>query len=101
MPLSDVRHSRLEKIRPKLANVICTETELIRALRRSKAVSRTDYDEITAEKVDHVKSSILVSAIIRRSNQAYNSFEEFLRKTLQTAAAEYLSEGRHNYKIES
>ena len=74
--------------------MICIDIELIAELRSSKAISRTDTEDIRAEKVDYAKNSKLISAILRRTNECYTSFQEVLRKTKQTAAAQYLSEGK-------
>lgn len=95
LPLSDVRHDRLEKIRHKIAHVLWIDSEVIAELRKLKAISRTDADEIRAEQVEYVRSSKLISAIMRRSNHSYDSFQWVLRKTLQTAAAEFLCEGEY------
>lgn len=82
-----------------MANVIRIDRELIAELRCSKAISMTDAEEIRTETVDYAKIPKLISAIMRRSNHSYNSFQEVLRKTLQTAAAEFLSEGKYNYMM--
>lgn len=73
---------------------MCVDSEVIAELRSSKAISRIDVHEIRAEKVEYVKSSKLIGAIMRRSNQSYDSFQEVLRKTNQMAAAQFLSEGK-------
>src|SRR6218665_1311808 len=94
LPLSDVRYTRLVKIRYKMANVTRVDSEVIAELRIFGAISMTDADEIRAETVDYAKNSKLISAIMRRSNYSFNSFKEVLRKTLQTAAAAFLDEGQ-------
>lgn len=94
LPLSDVRYTRLVKIRYKMANVTRVDSEVIAELRIFGAISMTDADEIRAETVDYAKNSKLISAIMRRSNYCFNSFKEVLTKTLQTAAAAFLDEGQ-------
>src|SRR6218665_1378270 len=94
LPLSELRYRRLDNIRPKIASVICIDIELIAELRRSKAISRADAEDIRAENAEYAKTSKLISAILRRTNECYNSFQEVLRNTKQTAAAQYLSEGK-------
>ena len=54
----------------------------------------TDAEEMKAETVEYAKVSKLISAIMRRSNYCYKSFQDVLRKTIQTAAADFLSEGQ-------
>lgn len=85
---------RLMQIRHKMANVTRIDNEVIAELRGLNAISMTDAEEIVAETVDYARVSKLLSAIMRRSNHSYKSFQQVLRKTLQTAAAEFLSKGR-------
>lgn len=82
------------QIRHKMANVTRIDNEVIAELRGLNAISMTDAEEIVAETVDYARVSKLLSAIMRRSNHSYKSFQQVLRKTLQTAAAEFLSKGR-------
>lgn len=77
-----------------MAKVTIIDTEVIAELRRLEAISDTDNDEIRAETVDYKRISKLICAIMRRSNHCYNSFQEVLRNTGQTAAAEFLNEGK-------
>lgn len=96
LPLSDVRHDRLEKIRPRIAHVMRSDCEVIAELRSLNAISRTDVNEIRPEKDEYVQSSKLISAIMRRSNHSYDRFQEVLRKTHQKHIVEFLSEGMFN-----
>ena len=99
--MSDARYIRLVQIRHKMANVTRIDSEVIAELRCLREISMTDAEEVRAEKVDSTKVSKLISIIMRRSNHSFISFQEVLRKTLQTAAANFLSEGRpkHNTAI--
>lgn len=93
LPLSDGRHARLMKIRHRMAEVTRIDNEVIAELRSLKAISMTDVEEIRAETVDYARVSKLISAIMRRSNYSYVSFQAALRRTLQTAASEFLNKG--------
>lgn len=95
--MSDARYRRLVQIRHKMANVTQIDSEVIAELRSMHAISMTDAEEVRAEKVDSTKVSKLISVIMRRSNYSYNSFQDVLRKTLQTVAANFLIEGRSMY----
>ena len=77
-----------------MAYVTQIDSEVIAELKGAKAISMTDADDIKAEMADYAKVSKLISAIMRRSNYSYVSFQEVLRKTLQLAAADFLSEGK-------
>ena len=81
-----------------MAHMIRCDGEVIAELRSSNAISWTDANEIRAEKDEYVKSSKLTSAIMRRSNHSYDSFQIVLRTTMQTAVAEFLNEGRLMYR---
>lgn len=77
-----------------MPNLTRIDNEVIAGLRKLQAISMTDAEEIRAENVDYAKVSKTISAIMKRSNYSYDSFQEVLRKTLQMAAAEYLNEGQ-------
>jgi len=94
LPLSNARYRRLVKIRPKMAKVTRIDSEVIAELRSLNAISMTDAEEIRAEEVEFTRVSKLISIIMRRSNDSYNSFNKVLRKTLQLVAANFLVGGK-------
>jgi hypothetical protein len=93
--VSSDRYESFLKVMKDAEQEHVANNEVIAELRSLQAISMTDAEEIRAETVEYAKVSKLISAIMRRSNYSFNSFREVLRKTLQTAAADYLEEDNY------
>lgn len=58
------------------------------------AISKTDYEDITqGEKTRTVRNSVLIDAVLRRTDFSYDSLEKALRQTKQEDMADLLIEG--------
>jgi len=100
--MSTEKFDRLIRQRPHLLRSIFGKgIELASALRSQQAsedtdfaISMTDYEDITqGEKSMTARNSVLVKAILRRTDFSYDSLEIALRQTKQEDLADLLIEG--------
>ena len=89
-----MRYNRLENITPKLMLIIRNDEELIARLRAKKAISEIDRQDITQVNKEYKKNWNLIEAILRRSDYAFDCFEQALTETYQNNVAKYLHEGK-------
>lgn len=94
LPLSNSRYIRLNEIAPDLLYTIHNNSDLVVALESKKAITKADCEELKLDfLVNHRKNAYLVDAILRRSNFAFDCFEEALILTRQSHVANLLKEG--------
>lgn len=96
MPMSDARYLRLQTIRPRLSHAIkgiSADVEILHRLSSSGAISNTDFSEIDSQRTEYRKSFLLITAIMRRSNRAYDLFKKTLIEAKREHLAVYLNEG--------
>ena len=74
--------------------IINNDIELIAELMKQKAISEIDRQDITQSSKEYKRNWNLIEAILRRSDYAFDCFEQALRETLQDNAANYLHEGK-------
>jgi len=100
-PMSMEKYDRLIGQRPHLLRGIISGIELASALLSEQAsedsdfaISKTDYEDITqGEKTRTARNSVLINAILRRTDFSYDSLEKALRQTSQEHYADLLIEG--------
>ena len=74
--------------------IIRNDEELIAKLRAKRAISEIDRQNITHVSKEYKRNWNLLEAILRRSDYAFDCFDEALRETLQDNVANYLHEGK-------
>ena len=74
--------------------IIINDEGLIAKLRTKRAISEIDRQDITQAIEDYKRNWNLIEAILRRSDYAFDCFEEALRETNQDHVANYLHEGK-------
>lgn len=96
MPISEERYTRLVKINPKFIGAstgLCIGVEFLCRLLSSNAISDTDYEDINTQKANYKRCDLLMDAIMRRSNRAFDLFRQTLIDTKQEHFAMFLDEG--------
>lgn len=100
-PLSEKRFQRLKKKRPILMQGILNRGILLASALRGQqasddtdfAISKTDYEAITQERKETDRNSLLIDAVLRRTDFSFECLEEALRDSNQLGMAEFLTEG--------
>jgi hypothetical protein len=101
-PMSSEKFDRLIRQRPHLMQGIhSTGILLASALRGQQAsedtdfaISKTDYEDITeGDKTNTIRNSVLIDAVLRRTDFSFDSLREALRETNQEHMANLMIEG--------
>lgn len=79
---------------------------LVSSLRSQKAsedtdfaISKTDYEAIVQEQKETDRNSVLIDAVLRRTDYSYECFEASLRYVnKEPHMADYLTQGKQHYE---
>lgn len=95
VPLSNERFSRMRRLVPDLLFMIYNSEELVSTLQMTRALTVVDCEELRLDRTNCKKNSMLINAILRRSDYSFEQLREALIRTKQEHIAEALVQGKH------